>query len=335
MVRFFYEHHRLICRSGGGGDGVPHAWSLQLRWDDELEEWVFKVAVPGFVRGHDVEVTTSAFLAGDEARIAAGLQGEPTVTETQRLKVPLTSFPEVAIPSSSWRKVVSVETVILQDSPARSVPPILQENYNILIPDNLRIDTENFRIDVINEEEQIEQDLDSASLLYSVELYLKMPRPTVAPVQSVSEAGIEYIDLQIEYARPTDDPPYLDILTSPPLETEAVMNTTVAMALGGGDVGYDMKHIATIWLVGPPGELYEDKVTADWTPVIQYHTFYSLDYTVEASLRRVPPLRQRNPAAGLLSGVAVQALVEIINEYNRQVEAIYQQVTINGRFWTV
>lgn len=335
MVQFFYEHNKLLCRTANDDGGIPHAWKLEMRWDAGLLKWVFKVAIPGFVRGHDLVATTTLYLAGEEARLRENAPYDPVVTDVRRVVVPLTQFPEIPISEDAWRTVVGPNTIIAESGDSRSVPPFIQEAYNILTPEKRKVDTENLTIASTNIDDTLEQDLDTACLLRSAELFVRMPRPSAVPVYSASEAGIEYIDLQLRYSDPVSDPPSVVILTEPPLQTEVVMNTTLKMVLDGNDPGYDLKHIATIWLIGPPGELFEGKVNELWTPLVQYHSYYSLDYTVNADMQKVPPLRQYNPAAGLISGTAVQALVEIINAYNREIEGLYQQVTVNGRFWEV
>jgi hypothetical protein len=83
------------------------------------------------------------------------------------------------------------------------------------------------------------------------------------------------------------------------------------------------------------GELELDEVNESWSPVVQYHTFYNVDHTVEIDINKIPPYRQLNPAAGLLSGIVVQAAVEIVNELNRVAEQAFQSISIKGKFWTV
>lgn len=134
---------------------------------------------------------------------------------------------------------------------------------------------------------------------------------------------------------PKDNPPYLELTRESPVEIEASETTTVKDALDGVDPGYDTIPIATIWMLGPVGDLEASEVNEEWQPVVQYHTFYNLDHSVEIDIDKIPPYRVLNPAAGLLSGVVVQAAVEIMNEVNRQAEAAYQGISIKGKFWTV
>lgn len=340
MVRFFRDHHNLICGPGNEIPIVPHAWKMQARWDEELEEWVLKVAIPGFVRGWDVAITTKAYLAGPDTRKRLEIPEElpPRSKEGEkRVKAFLTEFPEFSVAVKQWENVVTEGSMQLEGGEFRAIPEWLQKAYNILIPENVRTNTQALSIETTNAEEMMEQDRDTARLLKCIEVVLKQPRPRIIPVVSSEAAAIATgtVEMIVRYDRPDDNPPWLELSNLPPVEITASTKATVSMALGGADLGYDVCPIATIWLCGPPGKLNEEKATADWTPVIQYHTMYSLDYTVSVEVDRIPPLRLVNPAIGLAGSTVAQMYVDMLNETFRQMEEMYGMNEVNGSFWTV
>lgn len=331
VVDYFNRNQKLFTASLPRNT-IPHPWKITLRYDDDLRQWVFKVR-PGFVRGRDVYVTTLNYLLSQESRDRLEIAGVPSRDDKGTSKVPLTEIPEIAIGPRQWR-AVATDNPSVEDVLASKVPASLQENYNIIIPAKVKVDTERQTIST-DLSETLEQDRDTARVLYRLEVVLRQPRASVSAGVLQDGPDTNYLESFVQYTNPKLDHPYIVLSSSPPAVSEVEGSVSVRAALDGKDDGYDVMPIATIWIMGPPGELDADEVNGLWQPIVQYHNFYNLDHTIDIEIRNLPPLRQINPAAGLISGVAVQAAVEIMNETNRQAEEAYSQTTITGKFWTV
>lgn len=313
---------------------INHAWKMVVRWDFDISRWVVSVN-PGFVRGHEVFVNTAPVLIPELAREKLGIEMESATDLKTKVKVSLLHRPEMFIPKTLWRPV-AVDSPSAGIAAGKQVPRSIQERYNTVVSGKLKATEDQAgtgaKTDV---SESLEQDRETARVAYCAEVVLRQPRASVqfAPPSNGPEPNT--LQLLVKMVNPKDDPPYLEIIRESPEELEVQENVTVRTALEGVDPGYDTCPIATIWMLGPVGELDAEEVTEQWTPVIQYHTFYNLDHMVQIDENTLPPFRQYNPAAGLLSGIVVQAAVEIVNEVNRQAEQAYQNTTIKGKFWTV
>ena len=313
---------------------VRHAWKMVVRWDFTISRWVFSVN-PGFVRGHEVFVKTPPGLVPEIAREKLGLKVESETNLATKVDVSLLHRPEVFIPTKLWRPV-AVDTGASASIAGKQVPRSIQEQYNTVVSGKLNATEEQAETGAKTDvSASLEQDRETARVAYCVEVVLRQPRASVGFALPTESSDPTYLELMVMMVDPKKDPPYLEVIRESPEELEAQQSVTVKAALEGSDPGYDTRPIATIWMLGPVGELDAAEVNEQWTPVVQYHTFYNLDHTVQIDVNKIPPLRQLNPAAGLLSGVAVQAAVEIVNETNRQAEQAYQSTSIIGRFWTV
>jgi hypothetical protein len=334
IVDFLRDNLHLICPGSPRDPKVPHPWKLNLRWDDAKLQWVFSVR-PGFVRGHDVYMTTSEDLISEKTAERLGLKEEGLRPDV-KVSVPLTETPEMAIPSDMWR-AVATESSIRFNSASRAVPRSIQERYNTIKPAVVTVTQDDEGVGSIETDvsEALEQDRETARCAFCIDLVLRQPRASVALAPPQEGPDPNYLELFVRYVNPKDDPPYVELTTEGPEELEAQEQVNIKIALASDDPGYDTLPLATIWMLGPAGELYADEVDESWQPIVEYHTFYNLDHTLNVEIKNLPPLRQLNPAAGLLTGFAVQAAVEIINETNRLAEQLYQQVIIKGKFWTV
>lgn len=320
--------------SGYDEGQLSHAWRTRVRWDFTIERWVIEVR-PGFVRGHEVKVSTTPYLVPEVAREKLGIEVESETDLTKKIDVSLLDRPEMFIPTTLWRPVATGAPTAEGDI-AKAVPRSIQERYNIVVSSKVKASVDNIEGGVtVDVSEELEQDRENARVAYCAELVLRQPRPSVQFAPPSDSVDKNYLELAVKMTNPKDNPPYLELTRESPVEILASESMTVKDALDGVDPGYDTIPIATIWMLGPVGDLEASEVNELWQPVVQYHTFYNLDHSVEIDINKIPPYRQINPAAGLLSGVVVQAAVEIMNEVNRQAEAAYQSISIKGRFWTV
>jgi hypothetical protein len=313
---------------------LPHAWKTRVRWDFTIERWVIQVA-PGFVRGHEVMASTTPYLVPEDVREKLGIKVDSETDLTKKIDVSILNRPEIFIPTKLWRPVATGAPTAEGDV-AKEVPRSIQERYNIVVSSKVNASTDNIESGVtVDVSEELEQDRENARVAYCVELVLRQPRASVQFALPTEAVDKNYLELAVKMTNPKDDPPYLELTRESPLEIEASESVSVKVALEGVDPGYDTVPIATIWMLGPVGDLEASEVTEEWQPVVQYHTFYNLDHSVDIDIDKIPAYRQINPAAGLLSGVVVQAAVEIMNEVNRQAEEAYQRTAIRGKFWTV
>jgi hypothetical protein len=316
------------------GEELRHAWKMQVTWNSDISRWTISVN-PGFVRGHEVFVTTAPTLVPEESRKRLGIEMQSETDIKTKVEVSLLDNPLMFVPTKMWRPVAT-DAPTLDTVATKVVPRSIRERYNTIVSGKIKAGEGQVESGVVTDSSaSLEQDRETARLAYCVEVVLRQPRFSVQFAPPTESLDRNYLELIVEKVNPKNNPPYLELTRQSPIEIEASENVTVQTALDGVDPGYDTLPIATVWMLGPMGELELDEVNESWSPVVQYHTFYNVDHTVEIDINKIPPYRQLNPAAGLLSGIVVQAAVEIVNELNRVAEQAFQSISIKGKFWTV
>lgn len=337
IVFFLAERSSISARGFLELGGPKHPWKTNVSWNDDLGIFVAKVR-PGFLRGHDIMVRSIPYLLPNEAKTRLGYSQFLPPTLTDYTDFSLCDEPQIPLPNTLWRDVITSNTVQMVDQPTEALPEALLEQFNILKPPKLRklsfggFELPSLQVDI---SEQLSQDKGTARLLKSLEVYVEVPRPRIGLLEAQTGEDFRVLETFIDYATVRSFKPRLQIKATKPVEMEAQNSFTVAQALGAEDDGIDACHIATIWLVGPEGDLSAKAVTNEWLPVVQHTTFYNLDYTVNTEVNTLPPLRQANPAAPLPSGVFAQPFVDSINAANREAEQAYANASVNGKFWTI
>lgn len=335
LVAYLYTTRPLTVGPTEDGPDFNHPWKCNLSYDFESSKWLIQTN-PGFVRGHQVQVSTVEQFVERFTfdRLSFPENYEPK--KDKRIDAFLTERPKLRIDHDRWNVVAAPGKISIESGEQRNkaVPEILVKLYNVKLDSILRVDLENQSIS-LDSSDELKQDPNLVTQLRSIEVVLEQPRPKIEIVETDDlYLGFPIFEQRVRYANPTNDPPRLRLYTTLPTELVAG-SQNVLQAMTEAQRDYQSLHIATVWMVGPPGDMETETPDSTWLPLVQHHVYWNLDFTVNAQISEMPPLRFVNPAAGLMSGSAVQPIIDSLNAANAQVEAMMNTTKIEGSFWTI
>jgi len=334
VMDWFFKNHSLAI-----GPSVPrrhfqHPWITTLKWNFDLQQWTAQVW-PGFVRGHTVRVNVPAYLTSVETRKRLELDEDIKPSDPKIVKAFLTELPRIPIENSKWRTVVGPDTETAAGGEGIPIPEVLFSQFNVKVDNVVTINRTGDLGISVDVSGALLQDTRTARQLRSMEINLFQPRPTIeAVVVDTSTVGVDQFGFQIVYNNPTTDPPFLQIQRESPIDL-AGGPVSVIDALVEAQDPFDIRHIATIWLLGPPGDLTSQEVDETWLPLMDYSTMWNLDYVVNAEIDELEPQVITNPAGFLTGGAAAQPIIDSLNEQDAQIRNLLSQANVNGDFWTV
>jgi len=293
---------RPIIGIGEIGSAWRHPWSVEMYFNGS--EWLFNVE-PGIVGVRD------PFRYKD-----------PDDSSSVRYKAFIDQLEPVWFPISgaTWRAIGT-------DADAGNVEPV-PEYFQIRgVTNPATLTATEFGI-------EIEENLFATEprLLRACELVLIQPRPALA-------ATIDETGLQLSIIQPPDEDPQLNLLSKFQPSIPGAIPALEQLATGFTDEGFEELHIATLYLLSPPGlDAAGQEPDGSWTPYVENHVYWNVDFAVDQVLENIPATRLEFPGVGLVGGVgdaAIAALVEQNNQLNAQAEALLNQSRISGYFWTV
>lgn len=119
--------------------------------------------------------------------------------------------------------------------------------------------------------------------------------------------------------------PYLDVRAAMPITvvSDLLFNTT-------------LQHLATIYLMSPPGAGSSSSPDASWTPFVKHRTWRNLNHDVNVALAPIAPLEIKLPKG--LAGGAGDALIQSLVDLALLADQFaIDQLTgspVTGKFWT-
>lgn len=341
VVEYFYKTRPLTCTSTQPPVNFRHPWHTQLEWNFDRGEWTADVN-PGFIRGHGVVAkNVPETLVSPRTFQRLGLGRDHTAREDRLTTARLSESPKIPIPKNLYKEASGPNTLAVErDGEAvesKSIPEIFYKLFNVKVDRVIEVNTVSPGI-TIDTSDADDQDPQVARQLHYFEIVLVQPRPVVEPVITDDPSlGNDVLNIQVRYADPDEEPPFIRFYSTLPQELLGGFGGQLSAldAVAAAVSGEDLKHVATVWMLGPPGDMESKYPDSTWTPIVQHHLHWNLDYTVNAQIENLPPLRFMNPAAALIGGDAAQPLVDALNQEQSQIEQLMATVKIEGDFWSI
>lgn len=171
-----------------------------------------------------------------------------------------------------------------------------------------------------------ERDADEVRGLKRVFIYLSVMRPQVN-LEAFEDAELP----KFFYPDYDENPPTVGWRVKPPT---APADQDIIQALYEP---FDRCLLATVWMLGPLGELSAEKVDNSWTPLVQQETWWNLDYVPHPKPLKVAPFRLRALAISPYGLSTIQSLVDDLNQRYAESELRLFLATLHnhGQFFSV
>jgi len=255
----------------------------------------------------------------------------------QTVEAPLTEYPWTPVSQETWRVVSGPDDANYQvrGNTDRPVPEIFYSRYNVRVAKIVTLDPlspEAFTV----EDAASNVPRKRARQLRCLEILLYQPRPRVELAITGDRDQFGDFAVEARYADPDEEPPRIVLSSRLPQEMVGAVRTTVDAAMRGEETfPYDICHLATVWLLGPSGDLTSFYPDNRWQALMEYHVHWNLDYTVNAEVYTIPPLYLTNPASPLTGGEVAQYIVDILTIEDERLQNLMNNGSVNGDFWTV
>ena len=333
VVEEFRRNRPLICGSRSGG-GWRHPWYPDLNWDETLKTWRVTVK-PGFVNGGEIEVSMPEREVPSSTATRAVL--DPSIRISTNLLARLSEDPAISV--RRWRSIgPDAESIGTLTDPVNLSAKIQFESVHPFFA-SLGVGAPPERtISMIGGIKELQRhDTSEDRLLRAAEVVLRVPRPaTTAQWVFGDPASGSVAEFNVTYAGAvaTDRAPQLSVEAefNPDPEPDPVER------LRGNwqDSGRDELHIATLYLVSPPGADLGSAPDATWEPYYQGHVFWNVNHGHRIlPVLEQPSFRYIAPALALSSAtMIIGSLVSPLNDlYDSALEFVRNR-TLDGRFWT-
>jgi hypothetical protein len=333
VVEEFRRNRPLICGSRTGG-GWQHPWYPNLEWDDLLQTWRVTIK-PGFVNGREIEVSVRELEAPPVT--VARAESDSSIRIGANILARLSEEPAISV--RRWRSIgpdaepigaVTNPTSLSARITFESVHPFFLSLGVGVAPQRTISMTGG-----INEVQR--HDSADDRLLRAAEVVLRVPRPaTTAQWIFGDPASGSVAEFNVNYAGSvaTDRAPQITV--EPEFNPDPESDPVQRLLGNWQDSGRDELHIATIYLVSPPGADLGSAPDATWESYYQGHVFWNVNHGHKIlPVLDQPSLRYVAPALALSSASTILAsLVSPLNDlYDAALEFVRNR-TLDGRFWT-
>lgn len=324
----------LICGSKAGGSW-RHPWKPSFEWEDNHAFWRVTIQ-PGFVNAKEVEVAIPLYSAPESVQLRAK-GDDSTLVGADRVRARLSEEP--GIPVTSWRKIgpdSNATGLTLNETATGGTV-----NYESVHPFFLAMGVgtpPNVIFSTATGPRTLAENIDRSEdrLLRAAEVVLYQDRPSVTSEWSLAPGDGSIAEFDVVYAGVVTvrSDPYIAILPSysPPVAQDPIER------LRGNwqDLGRDELHIATLYMVSPPGADHGSDPDADWSPFYQGHVFWNLNHAhnMLPVTEEPTPLKFNVPLAGGIGQLMIDTIVGDLNDrYDAAMEFVTSR-SLEGRFWT-
>ena len=307
------RRNRIVSVTQRRGGSWRHPWHTTLAWNADLERWEASIK-PGFVdNGRMIDVTVSVETAEGSA------------------DAPLTDFPR--LPITTFRSVGTDSISI--DGSGETVPDYFRA---LGVGDPVTLSTEGDG-GLVQEFSGLVDESASQRLLRACDLVLHHDRVATAtqwqitPAETGSQAQFSVIYKTAPNAR---DGAYIRAMS----RYAPIVPVDDLTRLQGGwtDETFDSRHLATVWMLSPPGAALESSPDETWEPHVEYKLFWNATYEVTAPVLGAVKQNLEVNLAGLGAAAGAQITVnQILSQQNDAVNNTLEFLTqkqITGKFIT-
>ncbi|MCB1209196.1 MAG: hypothetical protein KDK97_07715 [Verrucomicrobiales bacterium] len=333
LVDFLARNQILGSTMLRSGDWM-HPWQLSPAW--EGEQWTTRIE-PGFVNGLDATVRLPLRDAPEAARQRLGDQG---LGDADPVDCWLTEDPQMVL--ADWRAIgpdaepgaASLGNDGTLEVSFESVPDFFTA-LGVGQPPNLSSQVAD--LGVVQRLAGELGTIDEARLLRAAELVLYQDRFATS-TQWTTGLGFDGTNAQFSV-----------IYKMPPHMRERAYIRSMARWQEAGSIPaqdrlmgdwtdntFDACHLATVYLVSPPGAVHGSRPDGTWTPYVRHRLFWNLTHAVsilEPALKRENLVLNTGLTAGLLDSIGNQILAAI-NDQNAAIAEFLGRNTLEGRFWS-
>lgn len=302
-----------------------HPWWTDLQWSTPEERWTITV-MPGYClssTGADPQVTVPDRLASEDTLDRL----EIVRTTGKPVDAYLSESPRVPVPVIKWRPI-GTDATALSGQESESVPERFATR-GVMGP--VVLDTGGAG-GLVTRLSGLESDRRRARLLRAADVVLTHDRSRAVIESTLAGSQLD-IDFSLASAGQARPGPWIEVERK---HEPAAPGDFVDRIIGAAaDGGRDKLHLATLYLLSPPGQTPGSEPDATWEPSVVHHRKWDLQYRTTYSDLVIEPTRVSIavPQLGLGAlGARAQPIVDEINRNAADLEADLRRVENFGEF---
>lgn len=308
-----------------------HPWQITPRYDGAA--WVASIQ-PGFVNGREAYITVprAKAPAGTIARLRQS-KTQPQASST--VDAWLTEFP--ALPLSGWRAIgPDAQPTNAVTEPDGSVSLAFEQVPEFFL--NLGV-AQSPKGNVNADTGVTIQPTDGRTrLLRALDVVLTQPRmATTSDFESSDVSNSTVLKYTVYTKNAAAIRKRAQIDTTPKYEPPNPQDPLQQLLGIWADDGLTHLHLATVWMVSPPGAEFLSSPDASWKAYLEHRVFWNLDFNTN-QLPEALKDQKLSVNTGLAAGVGDRLneyLLSQVNDANSAIAQFLGRSTIEGRFWTV
>lgn len=326
MVDYFFRH-RVLDLNFLEPTPWRHPWYTRAEWDGTEETWRARI-VPGFCLSPSGEavpvVDLREDLAPEETLARLGIES-PSSGNTVEAR--LDEDPRFPLPASGFR-AIGTDAAAVAAGAAESVPDFFAER-GVLGAQVLDTSGESAVIRING----LVSSRANARLLRACDLVLWHDRlqTTVTPELSGDE-----VTFTLTLRRPGDYRAGAWVGIERDFAAAEAREAASVLLGEQTDPGRDGLHLATVYLLSPPGTPEGSDPDGTWQPYVKHREFWNVQYLTQTAEITVEPTRIAVPVPQLglgQLGAAAAIFTEAINQNLAELEAALRRVENAGAFY--
>lgn len=301
-----------------------HPWWTDLEWSAVSGSWAARI-LPGFClsgTGADPQVSTWDELVSKETLERLGM----VRASGERVDAYLSESPRIAIAANRWRPI-GTDAVLVSGATGESVPERFAKR-GVMGPVVLDTGGDGGAVTRVS---GLVEDRREARLLRACDLVLTHDR-----VRSVIAPSLVpgLLDISFQQVATISRPgPWVEFQRKfEPASERGVVDVLLGAV---SDTGRDELHLATCYLLSPPGQEPGSEPDESWEGSVEYHREWNLQYraTYEDTIVEPTRLSLAVPQLGLGAlGIRAQPILDEINRRTAELEEALRRVENVGTF---
>lgn len=309
--------------AGSRGGGWRHPWHVRPVWSDAGSRWEADI-FPAFLGPSEVDGPPVPWSeAAEETRERLGrASGSGMVRPWLSERVAFGIHPGL------WRPVGS-------DAAAGEDPEPVPEYFRALGvggPPLVEVDPVGWSVTVT----AAGLDPESVRFLRAVDLVLRIPRPAPDIALTDLGGGITRADVALRLPDPAERPSVSLVRRFIPGAADPSLLEQVAA--GRAQPAFQEVHLASVWLLSPPGIRPGGVPGADWVAFVRHEwTTWSAAFAWRSTLEALPPVRLdfSSPVAGGLGNPIFADILAPVNAADEAAAFLLSRADVASAAWTV